>query len=833
MRRISRRQRGQILVFVALTGIVIVIATSQGLDRLRILMLLGLIAILVVGLLLMRGGLARALPFHDILAHSLSGQEHSEKPISVTLALSMIGLFFLTGFSALLYQVAWQRLLGLFAGSDVRAITLVTGAYLGGLGVGGLVGAQISDRLDSRGAVRLYAVLNLGIALFAFLSRFIFYDGLFLGLGALSNSAAVILILVFASLLIPTTLMGLSLPLLSRALVRRIDSAAGLIATLNGVNIVGAAMGALIGGLVLVGSLGFDRSAYVGGALNAAVGLIGLNLSKQFATGDQNDTATPRGPEPLRRVPAIVWLWCGLVFISGFMSISLELIWFRVLDISLHSNGYTFAYLLFLFLLCDGFGNLVGARAVTRTRDPRRAFLALQGAIALYALGSVVLLLTLAGVDPLFGYFNRNINEGAFLTFAGSANDSLTWIVYIGMPALLMVIPATLIGFTFPFMQKAVQTDVNVVGQRVSILDVANIFGNATASFITGLLLFDWIGTGGSLKVIGVIGLVGLAAAAADALRSAASRRTIAITSAAALALLGLIWIMPTGAGFWSPLHQRAQDGQFYVAEDSGGVSVLVGDSKAVSSIVNGNPQGGIPFLYGHVLLGTMAALAHPAPTDILMIGLASGAEPGSAGLRPETRSVQVVEIVGSEVTVLRSYAETPNGQVARVLFNDPRYRIEVNDGRHLLIHTQQRYDVIQAASVQPFVSGSGFLYSEQFFQQARARLAPGGIMGQWRPTVRSQTTFMRVFPYGVILGGSMLLGSDIPLTFDRAVISARIESVQTREYLLARGIDPDKLKQSIQSLSIRVWTPTTPRTESDIDSDLWPRDEYFLNNAY
>ena len=130
-------------------------------------------------------------------------------------------VFFASGFGALLYQVVWQRLLALFTGSDVVSTTTVVTAFLTGLGLGSLLGARLADRLDARRAVQCFALCNLGIAAFAAFSRWLFYDLLFLRLPQLAQSRLLVFGVVFAGLLVPTLLMGLSLPLLSRAVVRR------------------------------------------------------------------------------------------------------------------------------------------------------------------------------------------------------------------------------------------------------------------------------------------------------------------------------------------------------------------------------------------------------------------------------------------------------------------------------------------------------------------------------------------------------------------------------------------------------------------------------------
>jgi MFS family permease len=304
----------------------------------------------------------------------------------------LASVFFVSGFSALLYQVVWQRMLGLFTGSDVRSVTIVTGAYLGGLGVGSLIGSAYADRLSSRGAVRAYALCNLGIATFAVLSRFFFYDLLFQRLSPLADSPVVMLITVFISLLWPTILMGLSLPLLSKALVRNIAGAARLISTLYGLNTLGAGVGAFVAGWFLIGALGYEQSVYLGAALSALVGVVAWISSSRLSADDKTPAQSPGLNLNLANLPRSVRVWCALVFTSGFIVISLELVWFRVLDFMLKSNAYTFGHLLALFLVGDALGSLAGSRAVKNIANPRRAFLWIQGIVALYALISLWLL---------------------------------------------------------------------------------------------------------------------------------------------------------------------------------------------------------------------------------------------------------------------------------------------------------------------------------------------------------------------------------------------------------------------------------------------------------
>ena len=193
---------------------------------------------------------------------------------------TLFGLFFLSGAAALIYQTAWHRLLGLFAGADTIAAALVVGAFLLGLGIGSLAAGLYADRLSRRGALIAFALCEVGIAAFAVVSPWLYYDVIYREFLPLSSSRGVIFAVVFLGLLWPTFLMGCSLPFLSKAVVSQIAGSAQLIGWLYGLNTLGAGIGAFVGGWFLIGTLGFDKAIYVGAALNLVVAIGGLLLAR-------------------------------------------------------------------------------------------------------------------------------------------------------------------------------------------------------------------------------------------------------------------------------------------------------------------------------------------------------------------------------------------------------------------------------------------------------------------------------------------------------------------------------------------------------------------------
>jgi hypothetical protein len=181
---------------------------------------------------------------------------------------------------------------------------------------------------------------------------------------------------------------------------------------------------------------------------------------------------------------------------------------------------------------------------------------------------------------------------------------------------------------------------------------------------------------------------------------------------------------------------------------------------------------------------------------------------------------------------VLEAYATHPDGAALLPLLGDPRYEFVIGDGRRDLVLNPATYDIIEADAIFPDSSGSGFLYSREFFEQARARLAEGGIMAQWRPTPRVEITFRQVFPYGVNFNDVILLGSSSPILLDQEAALARLDRRDVRAHLRAGGADDSEIRGYIQSWPVTAWGPERVFYSDEMNSDIHTRDENFLNNG-
>jgi spermidine synthase len=727
---------------------------------------------------------------------------------------TLFGLFFLSGAAALIYQTAWHRLLGLFAGADTIAAALVVGAFLLGLGIGSLAAGLYADRLSRRASLIAFAICEVGIAVFAVLSPWLYYDVIYRELLPLAESRGVIFAIVFAGLLWPTFLMGCSLPFLSKAIVSQIAGSAQLIGWLYGLNTLGAGVGAFFGGWYLIGTVGFDKAVYLGALINLVVAVGGLWLARGLdmeAEGSAKKTSMPDTAD------GVVWRWSLLVFISGFLIVALQIVWYRLIGVLLQSNGYSFSLVLTVFLLGDAAGLMVGARVIDRIADPRRFFFLMQGiATALALAGAWFVYLGIgAGILPVT-FVDRDIMG------PNTADPALILLLLA-----IVVLPASFImGFSFPVVQKAVQRDLDRLGSRVGFVQLANIVGNSMGSLVAGLLLLDLVGTAGTLKLLVAIGL------AFSILQFAGPRATRWAWLPAGVLAAGLLFF-PGGEAFWRRLHGLTTE-KAIVAEDKTGLSLLKmsgGDAGKEDGrlYIQGHSQSRLPFDTVHSYLGAIGPLTHGMPRRVLVIGSGTGGTPYAAGLNPATEKVKVIEIVAPVIETLKSYTAAGGKSGVDELLSSKRFDVTVADGRHSLALDPMRYDVIEADAILPKTALSGLLNSREFFEQVRAKLAPGGIYVQWAPTERSVATFRSVFPYVTMVHPAML-GSDRPIPYNREKIAALLAQPDVAAHLSVARIDRAELAKWFEEKKVEVLNDGGTVPAPSPNTDFFPRDEYYLN---
>ena len=744
-------------------------------------------------------------------------------------------IFFTSGFAALLYQVIWQRLLVLFSGADLYSVTIIVASFMGGMGVGHLAGGHVADRVTPRSALLCFAGAELAIALFGFFSRPLYYDFLYNRVGGTQIAPAPLALLLFVSLLWPTFFMGASLPLLSRALASRIERASSVIGVLYGVNTLGAATGALLSTWVFLPRLGLEGSLRVGVLLNVACALVLLPSVTLLSRSREATAEAPAAGSPGDATfPFAAW---ALVFAcSGLLALSLEIVWFRVLAVTMKGTAFTFGTMLGVYLTGLGVGALAGSAVSSRIRRPAVLFLSLQAGV-----GAVAMLLLTAfirfadNVPPLWAYLGsyepldvrtavNGLDPGVTRTFLA---------LYVGVPCALVLSPTVLMGFSFPVLQRVVQTSLAHIGRRVGALLVANVAGSMVGTVLTGWLLLDKVGTAGTMKLLAVLSGTFAVLAVALALRRASwsrSRRLPVAPAAllvAAVVFVPLLVVMPPSGTLWAHLHGTVIEAMVY-AEDGSGLSVVNTDGRNAILYANGIGQGALPYGEVHTALGALPAFMHPAPRTAAVIGLGSGDTVHAVAGRREIERITCVEIIRGELTTLTGLRmRFPYGGLINLL-DDRRIEQVFGDGR---IHLRRggTFDIIEADALRPGSAYSGALYSDAYFALLRDHLAPNGLAATWAPTQRVYNTFIRAFPHVVAMPG-ILVGSNQPIAIDRAAVSARLAEPAAQAHFARAGIDIQRLLDGYLA-NPTIYGPDYPRDQlADIDTDLFPKDEFDLS---
>lgn len=740
--------------------------------------------------------------------------------------LLVVGIaFFLSGAAALVYQVVWQRILMLHTGIGVVSIALIVAAFMAGLGIGSHLGGLLSSRSTPLRALRVFAVLELAIGAFATVSCRLFADGFGRFADLLYRTTASSAAAHFAAFLLPTTLMGMSLPFLVRAMVRETASAPRTIALLYGVNVLGAALGALLAPWFLVRFLGMEGAAWVGAAANVSAALIAL-----LAGGDGGLGSHPvlegAPPETAAGAPAPAFaaqaqgswpLWLLLYALSGFLALSLEVVWFRLIDVAVKSTAFTFGTVLCLYLLGLGAGSLYGARRAPRLSRPLVFFLDCQLALLVASGAAVGLLTWLPPGTPVYRWYLDYWRSGEFFQLGFDWNLGRLARLYALLPLALHGTATVLMGLSFGALQRAVQDDPASSGRKVGFLQAANIAGCTLGSLLTGLLLLARLGSGDTLRLLLVaFGLTFLALRARTAGRSPGLLAWALVLAATTLAV-------PGSFALWKRLHGvTASQPPSFIGEDASAVTAVLPDAGGRWRItVNGLPHSWLPYEGIHTLLGALPAIIHPEPREVLVVGLGSGETAWAAACRPETARIEVYEIAAAQPRLLREASAVAPFPALLQLLADPRLRVAAADGRRALARSDARYDIVQVDALYRTSAGAGNLYSLEFFRLCASRTKRGGLVCSQKPGRRVGLTFAEALPYALDFD-NIVIGSNDPLPIDLAAWERRLDEPAVR-----RRFDQEALAGIRERLRAARPAQRNPQTRLGLNHDLFPRDEF------
>jgi len=691
------------------------------------------------------------------------------------------GCLFLSGLSALVYEVAWMRQVRLTVGATTAAVSTVLAVYMGGLAAGASLFGRMADR--SRAPLRLYGYLEAGIGLYALLLPQLL-EWCTPGYVALARGAAgqptllVLLRVGLAALILfaPTILMGGTLPVLSQALARSELGVGRAVGGLYAINTAGAVVGVVAAGYVLLPAIGNRATLLIAACANLAVGVGALLLarSRSRASTEADQSVTGRMSLASR-------LTLAAFAVSGGISMIYEVAWTRALALVIGSSTYAFTAMLVAVLTGIAGGSalyswLWGARPASP-----RAFATLQAGIGV----------TTAVVIALY----PRMPELFLASLGWSESPGFVQLIQLFVSACALL-PATLvIGATFPCAVAVVSQDRGRIGQDVGRVYAANTLGAIAGAAAGGFLVVPALGVHGSLAAASA----GNLALAAVLFAATAGWRSLrwAPTAATALAVFGAwhlpAWdhgVMSSGPAIYARAYRRTPDEfarrlrrqsvVFYRDGTSGSVSVHR-EGDTVFLRVNGKTDASSgPDMPTQLLSGHVPLFLHPEPRSVLIIGMGSGVSAGAVARHP-IRRLDMVEIEPAVVEASRFFAS-----VNHDVLKDPRVRLVIADGRNFLLTSPDRYDVIISEPSNPWIGGLAALFSREFFELARSRLAAGGLMLQWlqayslslddlRMVVR---TFRAAFPavsiWSPAKGDLLLVGSAEPVAIDPLALAQR-----------------------------------------------------------
>ncbi|MES2639957.1 MAG: hypothetical protein V4850_10760 [Myxococcota bacterium] len=690
--------------------------------------------------------------------------------------------FAVSGCAALVWQVVWVRQLGLAFGSTVHAVSIVTAVFLVGLGVGARIGGRWADRTDR--AARAYALCEMGVAAWglALVPALTLLAASGSGgttvdtHGWLVPSGGARVLQIGLSLLLlgpPTLLMGASLPLLARPAVGdRLDLAGWRLGLLAAANTGGAALGALATDLWMVPTLGVRGTSGLAAALGvlAGAGALALRVPRVGVGAVPSPAALPIPTAPALPAPRVA-LAVGL---AGFAAMGIEVVWFRFLGSALGPYRAVFSVLLGVVLTGWLTGSLVGG-ALSRRFAAVPLFAAAQASVALLTLLGMVL------HDPR-ALLVRQLALPAADGMAGVLAQhalNVTTVAAVALPAAIGM------GVGFPLANALTQRHGDHVGRAVGRIWLATTLGNAGGALITGLWLLPALGMQGT-----TLGLGALAALAPLVLvrPSRAAVPTLAVSGAGLVAVLAFA-MLPGDTLLWGSFpHGRArEEGVLAVREGLNETIVVTGAVEGPARLwTNGHPMSSTSDRAQRYmrLMAHLPLLAEEAPRRVMVICFGVGNTLHAASLHPE---VEALVLADSSADVLdhAPWFAHANGNVLA----DPRLRVHVDDGRHVLRTLPPgSFDLVTLEPPPIAHAGVAALYSREFYTLAKERLAEGGWLTQWLPAYQVSgptalalvRAFVDVFPDAVLLvgdGRELLLAGvkgGVP-TLDVARIEARL----------------------------------------------------------
>jgi spermidine synthase len=719
-----------------------------------------------------------------------------------TISKVVIFCFFFSGLAGLIYQILWLRMIDKVIGSAPFAVATVLSVFMGGLALGSWLAGRYIDRISSRSnLLSLYGKVEFAIGIYGLLLPFFIrmakpiyvlaYNSLFIHfwLYRIFTFFGCSLLLV-----VPTTLMGVTLPVLCRFYVEDLGHIGARTGRLYGINTIGSAAGAVLCGFVLIAKFGVWRSLCTAVGINILVGLICMILAKVYRSFvykpivKHKNYSKTKGTKlrEEQKYPAIVdlddrtiltlALW--IFGISGFCSMAYEVFWTRLLGLIIGPTTYSFSLVVSTFIIGLALGNIIFGWLADRVKGAFRLLIITQACAACLAL----LVSQFLGNSQFF--FSKLI-----YTFQDAFGEKI--LVQSVILFFILVGPTILLGATFPLVNKIYTRSLPEIGKSIGTAYAANTLGAILGSFVAGFIFIPLLGKENGLRIVAGLQIVFSLIAMAH-LFVKVEKRVREFVAGLITLLLGLILLFNFPSwnhnilyrGFYYRFESLEQyfsttswlnalwKGPLENAQSAANHEVVfyadgIGGYTAVERLVN--PIGTATYSLSisgktdatshgdrltQALLAHIPLLFHPNPEKVMVLGLASGMTAGETLLYP-IKQLDVLEINDQVIKASEFFTPWNNS-----CLTNPKSRIIVQDGRNHLELTNEKYDVIISEPSNPWMAGLANLFTLDYFKTVKGRLNGNGIFIQWTHAYDMDwdcfamigRTFAEIFPEGLLV---------------------------------------------------------------------------------
>lgn len=765
-------------------------------------------------------------------------------------------LFFCSGATALVYEVVWSKYLALIFGSTVYAQTVVLAVFMGGLALGNRIFGRRADLLKQ--PLAAYGYIEMAIGVFAFFFDYLhkLAEGVFVSVGAgmLEQEFLLLLwkgVIATALLIVPTVLMGGTLPLVAAWLQRNQADASRASARFYAINSLGAVTGSFVAGFFLVQALGMVATLQATALVNLFIGGAAIIFARKLDKEAELKAVEKSEPEPVVTGEEAVAtgkqlkLAIGLVMLTGGVSMGLEVLAARSLVLLFGASLQSFALVLVAFILGIGFG--AGMISSPKYQWARRE------------LATVVLLLAGALWIGFFiwsaeGWVNvyRELRTAVARTSTGY---QLQLLLNVLISLIVLGIPAALLGAVLPLWIRAVKGGSSGLAEHVGRLLTWNTIGAVVGVLLTGFVLMPVFGVRAAFCILA------LALCAGGMALASKSRLQGAFMGACVVGGF-LLFTMVTGGEAWrhvmssgvfrlretvvdhTYLPRRTQEVKIIYYEDAPDATVSVESvtregEERISLRINGKTDASSHGdLSTQLLLGHLGLLARPDAENMFILGLGSGITASAALTHPNVKEIVVAENCKPVVESAALF-----GKWNREVLKDEKVKVVFEDARTVLKLGKKNYDVIVCEPSNPWLAGVGSVFSREFYELAASHLKEDGVVVQWFHVYEMHDgvvdlvtkTFSTVFPHMEIWdpgqGDFIMIGSTKPWTMSLDGVRKAMERPLVREDFAKIGLTKPEHVFLRQMASGRTAFAIPDGTA--IQSDAFPVLEYEAPRAF